>query len=207
MKSAVQAPFGFMTEYKVDEHSNESSSERSKSAKSQEIHGTFDHQGAIIVDVDNFDDSPSELKNQKERPSAMSRRSKFSSQRSRSMRSIKVGYHDELLITTKAADPQRRSTALSNGQNSNSSQKGKSRPREPYQIDYIKRADKEYKVSEISESELPIDYDGLQPKEVIFAELTSGSYFGELSLKSNNKKRAHLRDVRMGRCFTSVWAV
>ena len=77
----------------------------------------------------------------------------------------------------------------------------------PYQIDYMNRADNEYEVSEISDSDLPIGYDGTVPKEVIFAELNAGSYFGELSLKQFNNKRSHLRDVRMGRCFTSVWAV
>ena len=46
----------------------------------------------------------------------------------------------------------------------------------------MKRADKEYEISEISDSELAIGYDGFQPKEVIFAELKAGSYFGELSL-------------------------
>lgn len=44
-------------------------------------------------------------------------------------------------------------------------------------------------------------------KEVIFADLHEGSYFGELALKTNDKFRASLRDVRDGRCYTSVWAV
>jgi hypothetical protein len=43
--------------------------------------------------------------------------------------------------------------------------------------------------------------------EIIFAELGQGSYFGELSLQANNKAKAHLRDVKEGRCFTSLWAV
>jgi len=66
----------------------------------------------------------------------------------------------------------------------------------------------DHEVSEISESELPIGYDNLlSPLEIIFAELGQGSYFGELSLQANNKAKAHLRDVKEGRCFTSVWAV
>ena len=36
----------------------------------------------------------------------------------------------------------------------------------------------------MSDSDLPIGYDGFQPKEVIFAELNEGNYFGELSLKT-----------------------
>ena len=72
----------------------------------------------------------------------------------------------------------------------------------------MNRANKDYEPSEVSDHELPIGYDAnYQPKEIIFAELTSGSYFGELSLRTNDKKRAHLRDVRSGRCFTSTWAV
>lgn len=43
---------------------------------------------------------------------------------------------------------------------------------------------------------------------MIFAELQAGSYFGELALESPlDPKRKNLRDVRMGRCFTSIWAV
>jgi len=60
----------------------------------------------------------------------------------------------------------------------------------------------------VSDSELPIGYDKFFcPKEVIFAELSEGSYFGELSLQMNNKSKAHLRDVREGKCYTSVWAI
>ena len=42
---------------------------------------------------------------------------------------------------------------------------------------------------------------------MIFADLGAGSYFGELGLHSNSKEMARLREVREGRCFTSVWAV
>ena len=60
----------------------------------------------------------------------------------------------------------------------------------------------------MSDSELPIGFDkAFQPKEVIFAELNQGSYFGELSLCKSNKQYCHLRDVREGRCYTSMWAV
>ena len=55
--------------------------------------------------------------------------------------------------------------------------------KEPYQIDYLKRAKPEYEVSEL------IDDDILfaetitgKPVEAIFAELYAGSYFGELAL-------------------------
>jgi len=66
----------------------------------------------------------------------------------------------------------------------------------------------EYDVSEMSDSDLPIGTDKKgNSKEVIFAELLSGSYFGELALHSNNKETANLRDVREGKCYTSVWAV
>ena len=74
-------------------------------------------------------------------------------------------------------------------------------------MDLLNRGEKEYSISEVSDSELPIGFDFQQPKEVIFAELGKGSYFGELSLAKKDQKRSHLRDVRMGRCFTSVWAV
>ena len=98
-------------------------------------------------------------------------------------------------------------TKRSNSQQRESQTHVKVVKKEPYQIDYLNRANKDYEVSEISDSDLPIGYDAaFQPKEVIFAELNAGSYFGELSLRTHNKKRAHLRDVRMGRCFTSVWA-
>ena len=98
-------------------------------------------------------------------------------------------------------------TKRSNSQQRESQTYVKVVKKEPYQIDYLNRANKDYEVSEISDSDLPIGYDAaFQPKEVIFAELNAGSYFGELSLRTHNKKRAHLRDVRMGRCFTSVWA-
>ena len=43
---------------------------------------------------------------------------------------------------------------------------------------------------------------------MIFAEITAGSYFGELGLHQfNNKEMARLRDVRAGRCYTSIWTV
>ena len=60
----------------------------------------------------------------------------------------------------------------------------------------------------MSDSELPIGFDkSFQPKEVIFAELNQGYYFGELSLCKTLKQFNHLRDVREGRCYTSMWAV
>ena len=42
---------------------------------------------------------------------------------------------------------------------------------------------------------------------MIFTDLNDGSYFGELGLISNNKETIRLREVREGRCFTSIWAV
>ena len=42
---------------------------------------------------------------------------------------------------------------------------------------------------------------------MIFTDLNDGSYFGELGLNSNNKETIRLREVREGRCFTSIWAV
>ncbi len=91
----------------------------------------------------------------------------------------------------------------------------------PYQTDLRKReelkcrkrdendqADEEEKVSELDDSEIQMGYDRKgNSKEVIFADLQEGSYFGELALKTNDKTRANLRDVRDGRCYTSVWAV
>ena len=61
----------------------------------------------------------------------------------------------------------------------------------------------------MSDEDLPIreDLNG-EPVEVIFAELQGGSYFGELALETPlDQSRKNLRDVRMGRCFTSIWAV
>ena len=99
------------------------------------------------------------------------------------------------------------------GQNPSSNKKhslssSKTNKRKDYQIDYIKRAQPDYVASEISDGDLPFEYSNGQPKEMIFAELTAGSYFGELGLHSNDSKEMQrLRDVREGRCYTSVWSV
>jgi hypothetical protein len=64
------------------------------------------------------------------------------------------------------------------------------------------------KVSELEDEELNIGVDkNGNSKEVIFADLAEGSYFGELALHTSNKDRQNLRDVREGRCYTSVWTV
>ena len=45
--------------------------------------------------------------------------------------------------------------------------------------------------------------------EIIFSELNSGSYFGELGLRvfGDDKEKEKMREIRYGLCFTSVWAV
>lgn len=61
----------------------------------------------------------------------------------------------------------------------------------------------------MSDTDLDIGYDKLScPKEIIFAELSDGSYFGELSLgyKGKNPAKAACQEVRNGLCYTSVWA-
>ncbi len=87
------------------------------------------------------------------------------------------------------------------------SQRKREEEKKPYQIDYTKRQRHDYEVSELSDSEIPIEYDNfMMPKEVIFAELGEGSYFGELGIVEKNGPMGHLVDVRKGLCFTSIWA-
>lgn len=65
-------------------------------------------------------------------------------------------------------------------------------------------------MSELSDSNLEIGYDAKNaPKEIIFADLKEGSYFGELSLtyKGKNAAKAACQEVRNGICYTSVWAI
>ena len=62
--------------------------------------------------------------------------------------------------------------------------------KEPYQIDYLKRAKSDYSESEMSEDQISIEEcDEGEPVEVIFADLQSGSYFGELGLTLEDKAR------------------
>lgn len=75
-------------------------------------------------------------------------------------------------------------------------------------MDYLKRAKQDYEASELDDEELPIGHcKSGEPKEVIFAELGAGSYFGELSISQNDKEKQHFQEIRMGRCFTSVWTI
>ena len=47
----------------------------------------------------------------------------------------------------------------------------------------MKRAKQEYEVSELSDEDIPIKENKAgEPNEVIFADLGTGSYFGELAL-------------------------
>ena len=79
--------------------------------------------------------------------------------------------------------------------------------KEPYQIDYIKRGKQDYEISELADDEIPItENKNGEPNEVIFADLGTGSYFGQMALQCHDKDKQHLKEVRLGRCFTSVWA-
>ena len=76
-------------------------------------------------------------------------------------------------------------------------------------IEGQKAQNSNYSDSTVSDGELPIGFDNdMNPKEVIFAELPEGCYFGELSLPApgHDAKRRKLRGERHGLCFTSVWA-
>ena len=63
-------------------------------------------------------------------------------------------------------------------------------------------------ISDLSDSDLEIEYDdNAKPKEVIFAELERGQYFGVLGLQTGDPHHVKLRDGRNKKCFSSVWCL
>lgn len=104
-----------------------------------------------------------------------------------------------LEMANKGRTSSHKSSHRSKHSSSKESKKSKSRyvvKKEPYEEDLRKRehankANNNDVVSELSDGDLDIGFDkAYKPKEIIFAELNEGSYFGELSLSYKGKSAA-----------------